>query len=162
MSPEESVGAKETLESQTFWIPQAGSHKAWLKALCTALLDSGGVRSEALLLSRPLCQVCPEAWTPPVQTPPEAFCDLSSSPLCASRCGWTAVSGCCPSSSTLSCWTMLTGRGGSPSPLTSRTSSAFAPEVLRPPVAPPHPSTLTLVRLTATCILHILRYSFIR
>uniref|UniRef100_A0A671YIK5 non-specific serine/threonine protein kinase n=1 Tax=Sparus aurata TaxID=8175 RepID=A0A671YIK5_SPAAU len=40
-----------------FWIPKAGGHKAWLKALCTALLDSGALRSEALLLSRPLCLV---------------------------------------------------------------------------------------------------------
>ncbi|XP_042342685.1 serine-protein kinase ATM [Plectropomus leopardus] len=57
VSAEESSEAKGKLESQEFWIPQAGSHKAWLKALCTALLDSGGVRSEALLLSRPLCLV---------------------------------------------------------------------------------------------------------
>uniref|UniRef100_A0A8C4HE84 non-specific serine/threonine protein kinase n=1 Tax=Dicentrarchus labrax TaxID=13489 RepID=A0A8C4HE84_DICLA len=51
------VGAREKLETQVFWIPQVGGHKAWLKALCTALLDSGGVSSEALLLSRPLCLV---------------------------------------------------------------------------------------------------------
>lgn len=54
---EESSEAKRKLQSQEFWIPQTGSHKTWLKALCTALLDSGGVRSEALLLSRPLCLV---------------------------------------------------------------------------------------------------------
>ncbi|KAG7226115.1 hypothetical protein INR49_018726 [Caranx melampygus] len=57
LSAKESLEAREKLESQEFWIPQAGSHKAWLKALCTALLDSGGVKSEALLLSRPLCLV---------------------------------------------------------------------------------------------------------
>ncbi|XP_033952949.1 serine-protein kinase ATM [Pseudochaenichthys georgianus] len=57
VSEEESLGARQKLESQDFWIPRAGGHKAWLKALCTALLDSGGVRSEALLLSRPLCLV---------------------------------------------------------------------------------------------------------
>ncbi|KAM4566592.1 serine-protein kinase ATM isoform 3-T3 [Odontesthes bonariensis] len=57
VSAEESLEAKRKLESQEFWIPQTGSHKAWLKALCTALLDSGGVRSEALLLSRTLCEV---------------------------------------------------------------------------------------------------------
>uniref|UniRef100_A0A8C5DF41 non-specific serine/threonine protein kinase n=1 Tax=Gouania willdenowi TaxID=441366 RepID=A0A8C5DF41_GOUWI len=51
------TGAKEKLESQEIWIPQAGGHNAWLKTLCTALLDSGGVRMEALLLSRPLCVV---------------------------------------------------------------------------------------------------------
>lgn len=54
---EESSEAKKKLESQEFWIPQSGGHQAWLKALCTALLDSGGVRSEALLLSQPLCLV---------------------------------------------------------------------------------------------------------
>lgn len=53
----QSSEALEKLETQVFWIPQAGSHKTWLKALCTALLDSGGVKSEALLLSRPLCLV---------------------------------------------------------------------------------------------------------
>uniref|UniRef100_A0A8C5DKK5 non-specific serine/threonine protein kinase n=1 Tax=Gouania willdenowi TaxID=441366 RepID=A0A8C5DKK5_GOUWI len=53
----EGTGAKEKLESQEIWIPQAGGHNAWLKTLCTALLDSGGVRMEALLLSRPLCVV---------------------------------------------------------------------------------------------------------
>ncbi|KAM9318497.1 serine-protein kinase ATM [Pholidichthys leucotaenia] len=56
-SHETSTEAKEKLEIQEFWIPQVGSHKAWLKSLCTSLLDSGGVRCEALLLSRPLCQV---------------------------------------------------------------------------------------------------------
>uniref|UniRef100_A0A8C4HF10 non-specific serine/threonine protein kinase n=1 Tax=Dicentrarchus labrax TaxID=13489 RepID=A0A8C4HF10_DICLA len=57
VSAEESLEAREKLETQVFWIPQVGGHKAWLKALCTALLDSGGVSSEALLLSRPLCLV---------------------------------------------------------------------------------------------------------
>ncbi|KAM6933084.1 serine-protein kinase ATM [Xenentodon cancila] len=57
VSVEESLEAKGKLESQEFWIPQAGTHKAWLTALCTTLLDSGGVGSEALLLSRPLCLV---------------------------------------------------------------------------------------------------------
>uniref|UniRef100_A0A7N8YQ22 non-specific serine/threonine protein kinase n=1 Tax=Mastacembelus armatus TaxID=205130 RepID=A0A7N8YQ22_9TELE len=52
-----SVSMNKRLESQEIWIPQAGGHKTWLKALCTTLLDSGGVRSEALLLSRPLCLV---------------------------------------------------------------------------------------------------------
>ncbi|KAL6116348.1 atm [Pungitius sinensis] len=57
LTAEASVQAREKLVSQQFWIPQAGGHKAWLKALCTALLDAEGVRSEALLLSRPLCLV---------------------------------------------------------------------------------------------------------
>lgn len=60
VTAEESSEAKEKLGSQEFWIPQAGGHNVWLKALCTALLDSGGVRSEALLLSRPLCLVSTE------------------------------------------------------------------------------------------------------
>ncbi|XP_020498541.2 serine-protein kinase ATM [Labrus bergylta] len=57
VSTEERTDAREKLESQEFWILQEGGHKAWLKTLCTSLLDSGGVRSEALLLSRPLCLV---------------------------------------------------------------------------------------------------------
>ncbi|KAF3692958.1 Serine-protein kinase ATM [Channa argus] len=54
---EEISEARDKLQSQDFWIPRAGGHKAWLKALCTTLLDSGAVRSEALLLTRPLCLV---------------------------------------------------------------------------------------------------------
>uniref|UniRef100_A0A4W5QBE2 non-specific serine/threonine protein kinase n=1 Tax=Hucho hucho TaxID=62062 RepID=A0A4W5QBE2_9TELE len=54
---EVSLVARERLESQDLWVPDAGGHKAWLKTLCMVLLDSGGVRSEALLLSRPLCLV---------------------------------------------------------------------------------------------------------
>uniref|UniRef100_A0A3P8UQX8 non-specific serine/threonine protein kinase n=1 Tax=Cynoglossus semilaevis TaxID=244447 RepID=A0A3P8UQX8_CYNSE len=53
----ESSEAREKLRSQEFWIPQDGGHRAWLKALCAALLESGGVKSEALLLSQPLCLV---------------------------------------------------------------------------------------------------------
>ncbi|KAJ3590644.1 hypothetical protein NHX12_008594, partial [Muraenolepis orangiensis] len=49
--------SKERLESQELWVPQTGAHKRWLKTLCAALLDSGGVRDQALLLSRPLCLV---------------------------------------------------------------------------------------------------------
>nr|XP_020455917.1 serine-protein kinase ATM [Monopterus albus] len=57
VSAEDRSKARERLEEQKFWIPQAVGHKAWLKALCATLLDSGGVRSEALLMSRPLCLV---------------------------------------------------------------------------------------------------------
>ncbi|KAM4628418.1 serine-protein kinase ATM [Polymixia lowei] len=57
VSAEVSSEARERLESQDLWISQAGGHKTWLKTLCTALLDSGGVGTEALLLSRPLCLV---------------------------------------------------------------------------------------------------------
>uniref|UniRef100_A0A8C5CP29 non-specific serine/threonine protein kinase n=1 Tax=Gadus morhua TaxID=8049 RepID=A0A8C5CP29_GADMO len=49
--------SKELLESQGLWVPQTGAHKRWLKTLCAALLDSGGVRNHVLLLSRPLCLV---------------------------------------------------------------------------------------------------------
>lgn len=57
MSAEESSEARGKLESPNFWIPVVGGHEPWLKGLCAALLDSGGVKSEALLLSRPLCLV---------------------------------------------------------------------------------------------------------
>ncbi|XP_019720538.1 serine-protein kinase ATM [Hippocampus comes] len=57
MSSEESLQAREKLENQDFWIPQIGGHTVWLKSLCAALLDSGGVKCEPLLLSRPLCLV---------------------------------------------------------------------------------------------------------
>jgi len=59
VSDEVSLEARKKLVSEEFWIPRAGGHKAWLNALCTSLLDSGGVRREALLLSRPLCLVSP-------------------------------------------------------------------------------------------------------
>ncbi|CAB1347999.1 unnamed protein product [Coregonus sp. 'balchen'] len=55
VSEEVSLVARERLESQDLWVPEAGGHKAWLKTLCTVLLDSGAVKSEALLLSRSLC-----------------------------------------------------------------------------------------------------------
>uniref|UniRef100_H3CCZ5 Serine-protein kinase ATM n=1 Tax=Tetraodon nigroviridis TaxID=99883 RepID=H3CCZ5_TETNG len=57
LSAEQSPEARDKLEDRSLWVVQAGSHRPWLKTLCTALLDSGGVRSEALLLSRPLCLV---------------------------------------------------------------------------------------------------------
>ncbi|KAJ8257146.1 hypothetical protein COCON_G00192980 [Conger conger] len=49
--------SREQLESLALWDPQQGQHSDWLRRLCMALLDSGGVQSEALLLSRPLCKV---------------------------------------------------------------------------------------------------------
>ncbi|XP_077468061.1 serine-protein kinase ATM [Stigmatopora argus] len=57
VNAEQSSEAMEKLENQDFWIPRIGGHTLWLKALCTVLLDSGGVKSEALLFSRPLCLV---------------------------------------------------------------------------------------------------------
>lgn len=62
VSVEESSEARKKLEDPTSWIAKAGSHRSWLKALSTVLLDSGGVKSEALLLSRPLCMV--RTWMP--------------------------------------------------------------------------------------------------
>lgn len=49
--------SRERLDSADLWSVQAGGHKDWLKNLCMALLDSGGVQNEALLLTRPLCEV---------------------------------------------------------------------------------------------------------
>ncbi|KAJ8368814.1 hypothetical protein SKAU_G00088420 [Synaphobranchus kaupii] len=65
VTAEARPGSREQLESPALWDPQQGQHSDWLRRLCLALLDSGGVQSEALLLSRPLCQVktdfCQEA-----------------------------------------------------------------------------------------------------
>ncbi|CAM9316090.1 unnamed protein product, partial [Lampetra planeri] len=44
VNAKESSQAREQLESQELWIPQVGGHKGWLKALCSALLDGGGVK----------------------------------------------------------------------------------------------------------------------
>lgn len=49
--------SRERLDSPDLWSVQPDGHKDWLKNLCTALLDSGGVQDEALLLTRPLCEV---------------------------------------------------------------------------------------------------------
>ncbi|MGH0157164.1 UNVERIFIED_CONTAM: hypothetical protein FKN15_067189 [Acipenser sinensis] len=47
----------EILDNVDLWVPQNGCHDTWLKTLTCALLDSGGVKCEALLLLGPLCQV---------------------------------------------------------------------------------------------------------
>uniref|UniRef100_A0A8D0HPH1 Uncharacterized protein n=1 Tax=Sphenodon punctatus TaxID=8508 RepID=A0A8D0HPH1_SPHPU len=47
----------ETLDSVSLWTPQSRSHDSWMKSLTFALLDSGGVKSEVLLLLKPLCEV---------------------------------------------------------------------------------------------------------
>lgn len=49
--------SRERLDSPDLWSVQPGGHRDWLKNLCMALLDSGGVQNEALLLTRPLCEV---------------------------------------------------------------------------------------------------------
>lgn len=47
----------EILDNVDLWVTQNGCHDTWLKTLTCALLDSGGVKCEALLLLGPLCQV---------------------------------------------------------------------------------------------------------
>nr|XP_014351298.1 PREDICTED: serine-protein kinase ATM [Latimeria chalumnae] len=47
----------ENLDDGALWIPQDENHDSWLKTLTCALLDSGGVKSEVLHLSRPMCEV---------------------------------------------------------------------------------------------------------
>ncbi|XP_030632937.1 serine-protein kinase ATM isoform X2 [Chanos chanos] len=49
--------SRRRLERSEVWIPLPGQHKAWLRNLCVTLLESGGVQHEALLLTKPLCQV---------------------------------------------------------------------------------------------------------
>ncbi|XP_072528166.1 serine-protein kinase ATM-like, partial [Salminus brasiliensis] len=49
--------SRERLDSVDLWSVHPGQHKDWLRGLCTALLDSGGVQNEALLMTRPLCEV---------------------------------------------------------------------------------------------------------
>ncbi len=57
VSMEVTSESRHRLENSELWLVQPGGHKDWLKNLCMALLDSGGVRNEALLLTRPLCEV---------------------------------------------------------------------------------------------------------
>ncbi|XP_062830674.1 serine-protein kinase ATM isoform X1 [Anolis carolinensis] len=47
----------EDLDSANLWIPQSENHAVWIKTLTCALLDSEGVKSETLLLLKPLCEV---------------------------------------------------------------------------------------------------------
>ncbi|XP_061484637.1 serine-protein kinase ATM isoform X2 [Rhineura floridana] len=47
----------EDLDTVNLWIPQSESHDVWIKTLTCALLDSGRVKNEILLLLRPLCEV---------------------------------------------------------------------------------------------------------
>ena len=53
---------RERLDSEELWRPSPGKHREWLRGLCVALLESGGVKSEALLLTRPLCEVRRGGW----------------------------------------------------------------------------------------------------
>ncbi|XP_026541131.1 serine-protein kinase ATM isoform X1 [Notechis scutatus] len=47
----------EDLDRTNLWIPHNESHEIWIKTLTCALLDSGMITSEILLLLKPLCQV---------------------------------------------------------------------------------------------------------
>uniref|UniRef100_A0A8B9JDI4 ATM serine/threonine kinase n=1 Tax=Astyanax mexicanus TaxID=7994 RepID=A0A8B9JDI4_ASTMX len=49
--------SRDRLDSLELWSVNPGSHKDWLRRLCIALLDSGGIQNEALLMTRPLCEV---------------------------------------------------------------------------------------------------------
>ncbi|XP_073469598.1 serine-protein kinase ATM [Aquarana catesbeiana] len=52
--------AMDALDDQSLWIPQNVSHEDWIKNLTCTLLESGGVRSEVLLLLKPMCEVKPD------------------------------------------------------------------------------------------------------
>uniref|UniRef100_A0A8C1WDC1 non-specific serine/threonine protein kinase n=1 Tax=Cyprinus carpio TaxID=7962 RepID=A0A8C1WDC1_CYPCA len=57
VSMEVTSESRHRLDNSELWLVQPGGNKDWLKNLSMALLDSGGVRNEALLLTRPLCEV---------------------------------------------------------------------------------------------------------
>ncbi|XP_075055005.1 serine-protein kinase ATM [Mixophyes fleayi] len=50
-------GASDSVDDHTLWIPQSSTHEEWIKNLTCAVLSSGGVRSEVLLLLKPMCEV---------------------------------------------------------------------------------------------------------
>ncbi|NP_001081968.1 ATM serine/threonine kinase L homeolog [Xenopus laevis] len=50
-------GALESLDDPGIWIPQNENHESWIKHLTCTLLESGGVKSEVLLLLKPMCEV---------------------------------------------------------------------------------------------------------
>ncbi|XP_058274732.1 serine-protein kinase ATM isoform X2 [Hemibagrus wyckioides] len=55
--PEVTSASRDRVDSAELWLAQSGKHKEWLRNLCMALLDSGGVCNEALLMTRALCEV---------------------------------------------------------------------------------------------------------
>lgn len=55
--PEVTSASRDRVDSSELWSVQPGKHKEWLRNLCMALLDSGGVCNEALLMTRALCEV---------------------------------------------------------------------------------------------------------
>ncbi|KAI5092996.1 serine-protein kinase ATM [Silurus meridionalis] len=54
---EVTSSCRDRVDSAELWSVQPGKHKEWLRNLCMALLDSGGVCNEALLTTRGLCEV---------------------------------------------------------------------------------------------------------
>lgn len=57
--PEVTPASRDQLDNAELWSVQPGKHNEWLRNLCMALLDSGGVCNEALLMTRALCEVFP-------------------------------------------------------------------------------------------------------
>ncbi|XP_034170693.2 serine-protein kinase ATM [Pangasianodon hypophthalmus] len=55
--PEVTSASRDRVDSAELWSAQPGKHNEWLRNLCMALLDSGGVCNEALLMTRALCEV---------------------------------------------------------------------------------------------------------
>ncbi|XP_060761720.1 serine-protein kinase ATM [Neoarius graeffei] len=55
--PEVTLVSRDRVDNVELWSVQPGKHKEWLRNLCMALLDSGGVCNEALLMTRALCEV---------------------------------------------------------------------------------------------------------
>ncbi|XP_037697256.1 serine-protein kinase ATM isoform X2 [Choloepus didactylus] len=47
----------EALDNAILWIPQGENHDIWIKTLTGTFLDSGGIKSEILLLLKPMCEV---------------------------------------------------------------------------------------------------------
>lgn len=107
-------------------------------AAVTALVSGENV--DPVRLTVPALQSCRSKLAPP-----------------SSRCGRTAVRGCCPSSFTPSSSTTLTAPGESRSPPTFRNSSVFAAEGLRPPVGPRRLSIVTRVSQTLVLFNLVLR-----
>ncbi|KAM9320664.1 serine-protein kinase ATM [Gastrophryne carolinensis] len=55
--PHDAPCQMEPLNDLSLWIPQNVYHEAWIKKLACSLLESGGVKSEVLLLLKPMCEV---------------------------------------------------------------------------------------------------------
>ncbi|KAG8584718.1 hypothetical protein GDO81_004739 [Engystomops pustulosus] len=53
----QTEGPFQGADDHSLWIPQNDNHEDWIKSLTCALLESDGVRSEVLLLLKPMCEV---------------------------------------------------------------------------------------------------------